>query len=182
MCSSGDGYRILCNVAFDKGLSGFFTEAPEQVRDLKADRYGIRTFVEMDSIPIKFEIVHEDRIQLSGEMSPDWGIPVLCRADMYPEQLLANADRYSDISAAGRDIIDLAMMLQGWGDIPEAAWMKVKKAYGDSAEKAFNKAIELISRPAHLSACLKKLHMDEYLADRIILALGADALDAIKSS
>lgn len=176
MCASADGYRILRNIAFDKGLAGFFTETPKQVRDLKSDRYGIRTFVEIDGIPIKFEIVHEDRIQLSGEVNPVWGIPVLCRSDMFAEKLLANADRYGDISVASRDIIDLAMMMEGWGDIPNAAWGKAKKAYGDSAEKAFNKAVELISRPAHLSACLKKLHMDEYLSERILLALDANEL------
>lgn len=176
MCASADGYRILRNIAFDKGLAGFFTETPKQVRDLKSDRYGIRTFVEIDSIPIKFEIVHEDRIQLSGEVNPVWGIPVLCRSDMFAEKLLANADRYGDISVASRDIIDLAMMMEGWRDIPNAAWGKAKKAYGDSAEKAFNKAVELISRPAHLSACLKKLHMDEYLSERILLALDANEL------
>lgn len=161
MCASAEGYRTLRNIAYDRGLAGFFMTAPKQLRDLKADRYGIRTFLEVDDTPIKFEIIREDRIPLSGEMSPLWGIPALCRTDMYAEKLLANTDRYADISTASRDIIDLSLMIQRWGPIPELAWEKVRNAYGESSKKAFNGAIEMIARPGHLAACLKKLQMDD---------------------
>ncbi|MDP2785855.1 MAG: nucleotidyl transferase AbiEii/AbiGii toxin family protein [Sulfurimicrobium sp.] len=167
MCASAEGYRTLRNIAYDRGLAGFFTTTPKQLRDLKADRYGIRTFIEVDDTPIKFEIIREDRIPLSGEMSPIWGIPALCRADMYAEKLLANTDRYADISTASRDIIDLALMIQGWGPIPEIAWEKVGNAYGESAGKAFNSAIEMTARHGHLAACLKKLQMDDSWLQRI---------------
>lgn len=137
ICASAEGYRILRNIAYDRGLAGFFTTNPKQLRDLKADRYGIRTFIVVDDTPIKFEIIREDRIPLSGEMSPLWGIPALCRTDMYAEKLLANTDRYADTSTASRGIIDLALMIQGWGPIPDVAWEKAGNAYGESAEKAF---------------------------------------------
>lgn len=167
MCASAEGYRILRNIAYDRGLAGFFTTPPEQLRELKADRYGIRTFVEVDNTPIKFEIIREDRIPLSGGINPLWGIPELCRTDMYAEKLLANTDRYADISTASRDIIDLALMIHGWGPIPEIAKEKVRNAYGESAEKAFNSAVEMIARPEHLAACLKKLQMDDVWLQRI---------------
>lgn len=167
ICASAEGYRVLRNIAYDRGLAGFFTEAPKQLRDLKADRYGIRTFVEIDNTPIKFEIIREDRIPLSGEMNSLWGIPVLCRTDMYAEKLLANTDRYTDISTASRDIIDLALMIQNWGPIPESAWKKVRNAYGESAGKAFNNAIAMMAHPGHLAASLKKLQMDDSWLQRI---------------
>lgn len=167
MCASAEGYRILRNIAYDQGLAGFFTTTPKQLRELKADRYGIRTFVEVDNTPIKFEIIREDRIPLSGAINQLWGIPELCRTDMYAEKLLANTDRYADISTASRDILDLALMIQGWGPIPEIAWEKVRNAYGESAEKAFNSAVEMIARPGHLAACLKKLQMDDIWLQRI---------------
>jgi len=167
MCASAEGYRTLRNIAYDRGLAGFFTATPKQLRELKADRYGIRTFIEVDDTPIKFEIIREDRIPLLGQKSPLWGIPALCRTDMYAEKLLANTDRYADISTASRDIIDLALMIQGWGPIPEIAWEKVRNAYGESARKAFNSAIEMLARPGHLAACLKKLQMDDSWLQRI---------------
>lgn len=167
MCASAEGYRILRNIAYDQGLAGFFTTNPKQLRDLKADRYGIRTFIEVDDTPIKFEIIREDRIPLSGEMNPLWGIPALRQTDMYAEKLLANTDRFADTSTASRDIIDLAIMIQRWGPVPEIAWKKVISAYGESAENAFNRAREMITRPEHLAACLKKLQMDDSWLQRI---------------
>lgn len=167
ICASADGYRVLRNIAYDWGLAGFFSETPEQLRELKADRYGIRSFVEIDNTPIKFEIIREDRIPLSGEMNPLWGIPVLCQTDMYAEKLLANTDRYTDISTASRDIIDLALMIQNWGPIPENAWEKVRSAYGESAGKTFNNAIAMMARPEYLAACLKKLQMEDSWLQRI---------------
>jgi hypothetical protein len=167
MCASADGYRILRNVAYDDGLSGFFKMAPRQLRDLRSDRYGIRTFVEVDGIPVKFEIVREDRISLAGAINPTWGIPVLCQMDMFAEKLLANADRYADVSYSSRDMIDLAMMMSAWGAIPKTAWDKVEKAYGPSARKAFFRATEMLMDSGYLSTCLKKLQMDDCLIGRI---------------
>lgn len=171
LCASSEGYRLLRNVCYEKGLSGLFNQTPKSVRELRIDRYGIRTFVEIEMTPIKFEIVHEGRIQLSGEINPDWNIPVLSRNDMYAEKLLANTDRYNDISTANRDIIDLIMMIQGWGEIPNRAWEKAKMAYGESIEKAFAKAVEAISNREHLAQCLKKLHMDDTWLESILQIL-----------
>ena len=174
MCASEEGYRALRNIAFDKGLAGFFSHSPRQIRDLKSDRYGIRTFVEVDGVAIKMEIVREDRISLSGELNPVWGVPVLSQTDMYAEKLLANADRFADASTASRDIIDLAMMIREWGPIPDEAWTKVKNPYGESVEKSFAKACQLIEKPDYLASCLKKMHMDSCWLDRILAALGIE--------
>lgn len=64
--------------------------------------YDIRTFLHVDSVPVKFEIVSEGRIQVVGVMDPATDVPTLARVDMYAEKLLAkananaNADRYRD--------------------------------------------------------------------------------------
>lgn len=167
LCASQDGYRALRNTIDNRSLGEIFARPVELVRDVRADRYGIRTFLRVDDVPVKFEIVSEGRIQIEGSMNPATGVPTLGRSDMYAEKLLANADRYRDKAVASRDIIDLAMMMGHWGPVPEAAWEKVRKAYGQSADKAFQGAVEMVSDRAYLSECLTKMHMAPTLVDQI---------------
>jgi hypothetical protein len=167
LCASQDGYRELRNTIDNASLGKIFSRPVELARDVRADRYGIRTFLRVDNVPVKFEIVSEGRIQIDGAVNPATGVPTLARADMYAEKLLANADRYRDKAVASRDIIDLAMMIGHWGATPEAAWEKVRKAYGPSADRAFEGAIDMVSDRAYLSQCLAKMHMAPALVDQI---------------
>ncbi|WP_229503707.1 nucleotidyl transferase AbiEii/AbiGii toxin family protein [Massilia putida] len=109
LCASQDGYRELRNTIDNGSLGAIFARPVELAREVRADRYGIRTFLRVDDVPVKFEIVSEGRIQIDGAVDPATGVPTLARADMYAEKLLANADRYRDKAVASRDIIDLAM-------------------------------------------------------------------------
>ena len=167
LCSSNDGYRTLRNTITHNSLGDILAAPLELARDVRADRYGIRTFVLVDGTPIKFEIVSEGRIDITGSIDPVLGVPILSREDMYAEKLLANADRYGDRSVASRDAIDLAMLIERWGPIPQAAWDKARRAYGQSIDVAYGKAIELTADGAYLQACLQKMRMDPELAERI---------------
>lgn len=164
LCASHDGYRQLRSAVFNQGLAGLLRQPLKALRDVRADRYGIRTFIEIDGVPIKFEIVQEGRITLSGQTDPGTGVPTLERADMYAEKLLANADRWGDKATAGRDIIDLALMIHHWGPIPASAWCKTQAAYGPSVDAAFRKAAAEITDTAYLNSCLDKMQMDRQLA------------------
>ena len=73
------------------------------------------------------------------------------------------------------DIIDLAMMVGYWGPVPEAAWEKVRKAYGTSAERAYQGAIEMVSDRTYLSQCLAKMHMAPALADQLPAVLRGES-------
>lgn len=145
LCSSMDGYRALRNTITNASLGDILTKPVELAREVRADRYGIRTFVLVDGTPIKFEIVSEGRIEITGTMHPVFAVPTLSREDMYAEKLLANADRGSDASAASRDAIDLAMLIEHWGTIPANAWAKARRAYGQSIDSSYMRAIELTS-------------------------------------
>lgn len=175
LCASQDGYRELRNTIDNGSLGAIFARPVELARDVRADRYGIRTFLRVDDVPVKFEIVSEGRIQIDGAVDPVTGVPTLARADMYAEKLLANADRYRDKAVASRDIIDLAMMIGHWGAVPAAAWEKVRKAYGPSAEKAFQGAVEMVGDRTYLSQCLAKMHMAPALVDQIPAVLRGEA-------
>jgi hypothetical protein len=167
LCASQAGYSALRNTIDNASLGAILAQQVKILREIRADRYGIRTFLEVDGQAIKFEIVREDRIELHGETDAGLGVPLLARVDMFAEKLLANADRYNDNATANRDIIDLAMMIEHWGAVPAAAWEKTRRAYGASVDKAFNNAIIRLSNQDHLASCLAKMHMDKALAERI---------------
>jgi len=178
LCASQEGYRALRNTIHEGSLGAIFSRPVELVRDVRADRYGIRTFLRVDGVPVKFEIVSEGRIEIEGEMDHVTGVPTLTRTDMYAEKLLANADRYRDKAVASRDIIDLAMMIGHWGDVPAVAWDKVRQAYGASADRAFQGAIEMVSDRVYLSQSLAKMHMAQDLVDQIPAVLRGQASSA----
>ena len=173
LCASHEGYRTLRNAVNENSLGPLLTQAMPLARAVRADRYGIRTFLMVDDVPIKFEIVREDRIPLQAQTHPGIPILTLSQVDMFAEKLLANTDRWADRSTASRDIIDLAMMVHHWGPIPPSAWLKVEDAYGASARRAFVKAQELLADEAHLAECLRKMSMEARWADDIRLALRA---------
>lgn len=180
LCESEEGYRTLRTIIFEHGLAGIFNQPPEQLRDVRMDQYGIRTVLQVDGCPIKFEIVKEGRIKLTGQFSVDFGVPVLKREDMFAEKLLANADRYLDSATASRDIIDLAMMINGWGGIPMNAWEKARVAYGNTVDKAFAGAVNKIRNREYLLSCFKKMDMDSNLADKMLAGVADDLVSPHK--
>lgn len=164
LCASHEGYRELRNTVSPNSLGDLLRQPVPLAREVKADRYGIRTFCLVDGVPIKLEVVREDRIALCGQTEPDFPIPVLSRIDMYAEKLLANTDRWADRSTHSRDLIDLGMMVHHWGAIPPEAWLKAEAAYGDSVLRAYNAARQQMAQAGHLTHCLSQMAMDKQWA------------------
>ena len=136
------------------------------LRDLRADQYGIRTFIEVDGVAIKFEIVREARIDLGGALDRTLGVPVLSREDLFAEKLLANADCSNDRSTWSRDAIDLGMMVSHWGPVPATAWEKARRAYGATIDAALANAIRRLDEPAWLATCAQAMHLTPANAQR----------------
>jgi len=160
LCASVDGYRLLRSRIYEGGLAGLFQSEPKQLRDVRMDQYGIRTVFEVDGFPIKFEIVREGRISLDGDIDVLLKVPVLSRSDMFTEKLLANADRGLDVATLSRDLIDLAMMIDAWGEIPGEAWQKARTAYGDSVDRIFADTLTKNSDNSYLQKCCERMHMN----------------------
>jgi len=177
LCSSNDGYRELRNIISQNSLGIILNQPIKHLRDVRADRYGIRTILEVDGAPIKIEIVSEGRIKINGDIHPEFHVPTLSREDMYAEKLLANADRGLDRSTMSRDIIDLAMMIDGWGGIPDAAWEKAKSAYGNQVIHAFDSSKKMISDKQYLTDCLNKMSVNEMIVDSIYNSLNIEVTD-----
>ena len=96
LCANQNGYRELRNHVSNRSLGGIFSEPPTLLRDVRADMYGIRTFVEVDAQPVKFEIIREARINLTGAKVADVPVPCLNHSSVIAEKFLANADRGLD--------------------------------------------------------------------------------------
>jgi hypothetical protein len=167
LCASNAGYRLLRNTVTAQGLGALLNTPLPHLREVRTDRYGIRTILEVDNTPIKVEFVREDRITIAGHYDATLGVPILEKSDMYAEKLLANADRGLDKFVKSRDIIDLAMMIDGWGDIPREALNKAYEAYGDHIMSALATSVELIQDKTYLRTCLQAAHMQEELIDQI---------------
>ena len=128
------------------GIAALFRQndgSISQVRDVRADQYGIRTMLLVAGKQVKFEIVLEGRIKLQ---QPDkgeqvCGISTLSVLDMVASKLLANSDRWADEGVFNRDLIDLAMMQPVKG-LFYTAVTKAEKPYGKAIVKDLAKAIE----------------------------------------
>ncbi|PYE82212.1 nucleotidyl transferase AbiEii/AbiGii toxin family protein [Pseudoroseicyclus aestuarii] len=179
LCASQEGYRKLRQALWGSSdLTGLLLPSAgiKTLRDVRTDQYGIRTLIGGTDVAIKFEIVREARIQLAGDMDDRFGVHVLTRDCLYAEKLLANADRWADKAVLSRDILDLSMMILRWGPIPDGAWDIAEGAYGDTARKAYDKAIARIRNPEWLRRCMAGMDMQPDLEGEV-LALHGGPLD-----
>lgn len=132
-----------------------------QLRDIRADQYGIRTMLSVDGQPIKFEIVLEGRINFTVPTAKDvlCGISTLTILDMAASKLLANSDRWADDGVFSRDLIDLAMM-QPKLPLLRQAIAKSESAYGQAIRVDLGKAIhQLQHRQGWLERCMQAMAM-----------------------
>jgi len=171
LCSDREGYRKLRILLANKiNLDNILRNGArlKTLRDVRPDHYGLRTVIESGEARIKFEIVKEVRIDLSGDIDPRYGVPVLDRDLMYAEKLLANSDRYSDRGVLSRDIIDLSMMISRWGPVPDNAWDIASSAYGEQVREDYDAAVDMIRAPEWIEKCARGMAVDPKFIDEIL--------------
>jgi hypothetical protein len=177
LIASTDGYRQIRELVSDNNINKLAKEPIPLLRDVRKDRDKISTIINAGEgeRPIKLELVLEGRIPLSGQRIPGIPVPTLSRVDLYAEKILANADRWPDASVMYRDAIDLAMMVDQWGPIPQEAIDKAAGAYGTAAVREFAKATEyLAANEVVVDKALAAMGMDANLAPRIAAVLQAE--------
>jgi len=159
LCASVEGYgKIRRSVSSDLGV--LLKNDLRYIREVRADKDKISTVLEIDGEPIKVEIFKEAMMDISGSIDPEFGLLTMARDDFYIQKLFANANRGTDRHVLNRDIIDLAMMIQKWGDIPARSWSYAYNYYGDEITKGFHLATDLIHNSQHFKDCLMGLKMD----------------------
>ena len=164
LVSDGSGYSSLRErVRQPEGFNALTRHEVSVVRPIAADQYGIRTLLEVDGTPIKFEIVAEGRIKLEAPASGDSvsGVATLTDLDTAASKLLANSDRWADRSVYCRDIIDLAMMEPG-ALLLDRAIAKAETAYRTAIVSDLRKAIAYLrDNPHRLDECMQALRMHD---------------------
>ena len=170
LCASREGYRALRATVTDRSLGGISSAKLKLGREVTADRYGIRTVIEIGGEKLKFEIILEGRIGLTGGAASGLPVPALDETSCCAEKFLANADRWSDESALGRDVIDLAYG-RGWGREPlRAGLAAATEAYGKvAARDAKRAATKMLERADWLRGSAPPLTHP----DRTLLLRGA---------
>ena len=142
LCASREGYRMLRETVSQASLGKLSPRGLELARDVRMDQYGIRTWIARGAFKIKFEIIHEARIDLESNQVA--GIPVACLSHRhaFAEKFLANADRGVDPSTLSRDAVDLAFMIDGWSRDDAAAGLAIARAaYGVTVDRILDSVI-----------------------------------------
>lgn len=142
--SDAQGFASLRAAMRDRGYAALLLdpETLELPREPTSDQYGVRFPVRVDGRTIKVELIHEGRITLGAPSREAFtALPCLSIRDCWAEKLLASSDRGADASQLDRDLIDLAILREKVGPVPEDAWALARGAYGASVETDLGKAI-----------------------------------------
>ncbi|MBM6400028.1 nucleotidyl transferase AbiEii/AbiGii toxin family protein [Phycicoccus sonneratiae] len=162
LVSDQQSYRRLRQIVRNHGLDALATGELALGRTPSVDGYGIRASVLVAGVAIKFEIIHEGRIDLDTPSPEDeiCGVRILTRTDQVATKLLANDDRWADTSTFSRDLIDLAMMSPDTTALKAGAH-KAVDAYGETVGESLNKAVtHLRDRPQRLDEYIRALKID----------------------
>ena len=174
LCSDLEGYRLLREGVSETSLGPIQTSDLSLAREVRADQYGIRTFIELEGVKLKFEIIREARIELDGKAVGGLPVASLTRRHCFAEKFLANADRGLDTSTLSRDIVDLAFMIEGWSKEDAVVGMAMARtAYGD----AVSRALAAVTRKMREDKSYRKRCIDGLdISEPKILGAGIKAL------
>ena len=176
LCSDRVGYRTLRNTTGPRTLGEIFSGRYELMREVRADLYGIRTFLRLDELPVKFEIISEGRISLTGAVVDPFPVEVLDRTSCIAEKLLAHADRGRDETTHARDLIDLAFMMASWPDADLRSAMAVaESAYGAAVRRELAAGLSRFDDEEYRRNCIEALS----ISDPQVLNRGLRALKGL---
>jgi hypothetical protein len=163
LCSSREGFRLLRQQVTNRSLGRILRRPVEYAREIRADRDGIRTFLDLDGVPIKFEIILEARIDLDGKLDKKLGVPTLNMECAIAEKLLANADRGLDESTLARDLIDLAFAAAHAGKNPlREALELAEQAYGTAVWRSLRLSLDNFkNNRSRANACIRSLGIED---------------------
>lgn len=177
MVSDLPSYRALRTLVREAGsVMALFkndTTLISQLREVRADQYGIRTTIGVGQHTIKFEIVLEGRIEFEAPALTDevCGVATLSVVDLAASKLLANSDRWADEGVFSRDAIDLAMM-KPTREVFVKACAKAESAYGASVRQDLEKAVDkLLDKPEWLEKCMRAMSMTNTPPASLVAAL-----------
>jgi hypothetical protein len=163
LCSSRDGFKLLRETITNRSLGAIFSQSIGLARDVRADRDGIRTFLEIGDVLIKFEIILEGRIDLEGAVDKTLGVPALSRECAIAEKFLANADRGLDESTLARDLVDLSFVaVHAERPQLEKGMQIAEQAYGAAIRRSLRLSLDSFkSNRSRAAAHVRSLEVED---------------------
>ncbi|WP_081485841.1 nucleotidyl transferase AbiEii/AbiGii toxin family protein [Thiothrix nivea] len=178
LCPNKDAYRAVREQVTNTSLGALVRQEFEYVREIRADRYAVRTFLKLGNTLVKLGIVSCDEYRLVAGADPNlFPLPYLSRESCFMTKLLANADRA--LAPPFKDVFDLVAMTLAWGEIPPAAWQEAERQYGSVPRKALRTSLEdMLTRPALYLEWAADMKMKPDWAQRIVTE-GAQRLHSV---
>lgn len=159
LCPDIQSYREVRKQVTSNALGDITRKPFDLAREVRFDRYGVRTVINVDDTPIKLELVSFADYRLKKDDTTPFPVPSIDRESCYVTKLLAHADRSA--MPDKKDFIDLMMMYSHWGAPSQNAWAEVERHYGQAPKKTLEKALNsFIDNPEKIYAAAAKLHMD----------------------
>lgn len=129
LCPNKESYKAVRSNVTNSSLGELVKTEFEYVREIRADRDGVRTIIKHQNTVIKLEFVSFDDYELSYEYQKDvFNVPFLDRQSCFYTKLLANSDR--KLQPPFKDIFDILAMYKCWGSIPNKSIDLAEKHYG----------------------------------------------------
>lgn len=130
LCPNMESYRAVRQEVTSNSLGSLVKKEFCYAREIKFDRYGVRTFIMEENTLIKLEIVSFDNYDLIADARQLFPVPFIDHESCFYTKLLANSDRC--LLAQCKDIFDILAMHEAWGGIPQSAIKKAEKHYGSA--------------------------------------------------
>jgi hypothetical protein len=147
LCADTEGFRRLRETVTNESLGKLTRSTLPLAREVRADRDGIRTFIEFNGTVTKLEILHEARIALRAAPKSPFDVPTLDLDCLVAGKLLANADRGTDDSTQARDVIDLAFLAAHYSVRALGAGLELaQSAYGTVILRELRRALERLAK------------------------------------
>lgn len=177
LCASQPGFRALRETISHDSLGDVLREPLPLAREVRADRDGVRTFLELDGERIKLVFLRESRIALAGSIDARLGVPALTAEHCVAEKLLANADRGLGSATHAHDLVDLAFIAAHFGKrVVTSGLVLAEQAYGTAVRRYLLQTLDSLKTDrARANACIKTLEID----DVATLRKGLRALESI---
>jgi len=160
VCPSVESYRAVRSAVSSSSFGNLVNGELELIREIRADRYGVRTAIKVDDTPIKLEFISFSDYRLSMAETTSLPVPALDQNSCYITKLLALADRYAFPDK--KDFIDLLTMQRKWGAPSQKAWAEVKRHYGEAPFKTLHKQLDtFLANPGPILSAAAKLDMTD---------------------
>lgn len=153
LCADPDGYRNLRQVLNEDSFGGI------PVTKIKMDRYAIRCILRVDHTPIKFEIVAEENLAIESSRDQRFPVPVIRLSALAAAKLLANGDRWADVTTTSRDILDLGMLLHTYHLDTQEILERIQERDFRIVEEGLAGGLKMLANPRHFKTSAQKMEM-----------------------